>query len=236
MPLDEFVRIEGDKYQLPVVTMQRGERVVVLIGMMHIASPKFFTDVEVKLLKFERAGYKILYEFLDPDVWAASPEEKVALQEKRGKIVEALKPYGLTYQTAAISLRQSWVSADISEKEWQKDPQSHRSSVSNILESLDKLIEDPQPYLKQIEMGLRSAHEYVNSFVSSPTGAFVLSFRDRAGVTKILEHVCVSNVATYWGAAHVPGFVRILEENGFKIVFVDWLAGLASANLQGARV
>jgi hypothetical protein len=71
---------------------------------------------------------------------------------------------------------------------------------------------DPEWLIRQmIEM---SDNEIVQERATQTTS---VTERDKYAVSKFLEYVTNQPIVSFWGAYHLPGMIRLLEEGGFAL-------------------
>lgn len=231
MPLEEFLKSEDGWYSTPIVTLRRAGSSIVLFGMMHFAAREYFDTIRRRLAAYESAGFSVFYEYIDPDLWEATPEEKEHLKEKRRALAAALQDYGMSYQGDSIPTEASWLSADISEKDWRDSGHRLRNGVQALSQWLDKMIQRPRESLLKLRNDLESADARVAAIRDNPDAAFIVDARDRVAAARLLEHMPKS-CALFWGAAHLPGIAGLLEKEGFSIdPEIEWIRALSLAHI-----
>ncbi|QQR64482.1 hypothetical protein IPH92_02835 [Candidatus Kaiserbacteria bacterium] len=205
MQLDTELRIEQNKVLLPFITLKIGNKTIIIIGMLHVASRAYFEVVLSRLNSYESAGFKILYEDIE-SVPSAS-------QENLDNLLKGLEMYGLYSQLSFIQPKTSWVSADVSPEEMVKNfPQ-----VEDYAENM----KNPEKYLQEILLP-----ELRGSGPEIPNIEFVINTRNQSAVNAILKHIENGNVATYWGCAHMPGMIHLLEQSSFTIKSIEWIEAI----------
>ena len=211
MHLDTELRIEHDKVLLPFISLEREARTVVVIGMLHVASRVFFEDILSRLDAYESAGFQILYEDIE-----SVPSTS---QESLDHLINGLEAYGLYSQIRCIQPKTSWASADVSIEDMRENfPQEGDD---------DENMKDPKKYLHEILIP-----ELQGIGPEIPNMGFVIDSRNESAVETILKYAEHGNVVTYWGCAHIPGIIHLLEQSSFSINSIEWVEAINLENLK----
>lgn len=225
MKLEQIVRVERNRVSLPMVTLTRQKRQVVLIGMLHIASPRFFKFVMSRLCSYEQSGFRILYEAIDPHLKLESGLiEKKYLQKrleyKRDVLFRRLKTFGLAYQSDHVQPKPTWDSADFTSDDWKRKNidviPKNRAEVNR----LDRRIDHPEIFVRLFIKGLRNMSP--EQLDKMKFGEVIVGQRNEVAVSAMLDHAKYGNVATYWGTGHLPGMINLLSEAGFAVEKIEW--------------
>ncbi len=219
------------------------KQIVLLIGMTHIAEKAYFEDI-YNIAKFleEKGRYKILYEFV-----RIKPEEVETLDPIEKEFHEQLLVYRSSHQkiAEAMSLQYqfdtdlvfyalpSWICNDVEGKVFFQKFIKEGMMVASEAEKVEKLIEKTsRPAIQWL----------VNKMFSEAAATFlvakimcriipskkkflglILDWRNEIAARGILEEIRKgNNVVSIWGAAHLPGIGKLLEEKGFVKISVDW--------------
>ncbi len=211
---------ENGRVSVPVVTLARRRRQVVLFGMSHIATPDFFSAVLSRLETYEKNGHRVLHEYMDPAVIARDSRAQQLhkrLEFKDKKLRKSLRRFGLAYQSDIIKPRDTWLPADMDSKRFFK---SVPWIMPTRVKSCDHLIGHPNILVKSI-IRLYSNQDGVP--LSSLDVSVIRDERDGVAVTNIVATAQHANVATFWGAAHIPGITTaLIQEHGFSVVEEEW--------------
>ncbi len=231
MKLNEIIHIVDGHLQLPVITLAKKKRRVVLIGMMHIAPLVFFAEVSRRLFEYERAGYQVLREAIDPEPNLGSSDARrmhKRLMFKMAKLVRRLRDLKIGSQTDRIPIQATWVSSDMATDQICREVPSlyNIDEMIRRIARFDYAIENPKRWVKQavIEPILRGV-EYEPHPV-------IVNRRDEIAATSIIRHAEHDNVATYWGAAHIPGISQRLLDAGFTVESTDLLPTFALSDYE----
>lgn len=213
----------------PRVTCTRGTRCVLVQGMVHIAPPTFFSEIEADLLARESDGWRILHEGSGgKELRAFLDQEQEGSQETPGSqgmmtayfrtITAAhheLTKQGLSMQSFIMKGRDSWISADFS-------PEEFRRLCPELIEQIAELTPDEFVSVGKrmpIHVAQRSSEEDSSMRKDMPSN--ILIARNKRAVRTILRTVDHASVAIHYGAMHVDGIVAGLVANGFKVANIE---------------
>ncbi len=206
MNTHEKLRIEDGWVIVPMVTMKRGERKIVLIGMLHVATMLFFETIMNRLIAYEKAGFQILYE----EIENIPSAEKSTLD----LLFEGLKKYDLYSQLDYIHIRPSWKSADVD----QNFNENKDNNSNDIQETFDDAMLDPEKYIDTLLLP-----QLENPFLKIPNAEMVIDRRNKLATSIIIDYAKNANVATYWGCSHIPGMIDLLIQHEFEIDTTEWI-------------
>ena len=235
MEFSQLFRVENNYVLMPTITMQRGKRIVVIMGMTHIASPQFYEEVTNRLQAFEKIGFKVLYEHVDSFLCLSpsSPEEKQfqrCVADKLDELNKRLKVFGLGYQTYYLLPLPHWISADMTGDVLMSRVQSVATANRSQTIFFDEALADPEKFVRKI------AAQFINPprFIKVPT--VVVDERDAIASKAILSHAADMNVVTYWGLYHLPGMSKLLADAGFVTKKIEWAPAFNLPRLKAERV
>ncbi len=228
--LEKLMIVQDGMFCTPIVTMVREQRVIVLVGTVHLGTPVYYSQIQSKLDNLERLGYCTTHEsanwYSDQSaVYSAvyegrSPEWIAAYKESQLAMKGALAFFGFVEQVNALTPRPSWVFTDPSAIEVVKDLMQHVT-----LENLQKTITDPLKFARRfisIAMGVcqrRSQGVPLNEEVAVKVRAYE---RDVDAISGILQFVGDKNVGSCWGVNHLKGMISALEESNFIVTSIEW--------------
>lgn len=214
MKFQEIIRNEQNQITVPIITLRRGERSVILMGMIHVASEDFFKTVVSHLNTYEEAGFQILYE----EVEAIPSAEKQTLD----LLFKGLQKYKLYSQLDYLRPNASWKSADLTQvmsTNFDDDSTQEESNIDDM--------SSPEKYIRNILLP-----QLENPSLDIPGFEMVINRRNEFAVRAILDCVEKTDVATFWGCAHMPGMIDLLGQVGFQIDKIDWIKALNIGNLK----
>lgn len=214
MKLEEIIRNEQNQITVPIITLKRGERSIILIGMIHVASEVFFKTVVSTLNKCEEAGFQILYE----EVEGIPSAEKQTLD----LLFNGLQKYGLYSQLDFLQPHDSWKSADLSQA-----MDINFDNGSSHEENDDDDMRSPEKYIRNILLP-----QLENPSMEIPDFEMIINQRNEFAVRAILECAEKEGIATFWGCSHLPGMINLLEQAGFQIDKMEWINALNIGNLK----
>lgn len=228
------------KLQTPIVYYENPQtnRVVVFIATFHYADAAYYAAIQEVIDSLK--GYKVLYEGVGKlsskeELSLTMVEQKIA--EEFNKAFQAMEKIGsimeLTNQRDGLAYNDSWLNTDMSMyhmiwKFGQKDLNLLERSP-NFEELLDDKMEHgiarwlinillnravPLAVILNILMFFSKNNRDVRSLV--------LDARNEIAIDAIFKNLIDGNVATIWGAGHLPGIEKILVNQGFREVRRDW--------------
>lgn len=217
---------------------QTGKKVV-LIGMMHIGNQEYYQEVQ-KLVD-SLSGYKILYE----GIKKLNEEEISKLSPKEVKIFKKIEKNMNNRSVMATLLRiqdqkkgllydSHWICTDMTLFEFIK--RLSESKTDSMFTSEPRLPKKLAKFEKLLFAwmfdlalerisGIMVLAKFFGLFSNKERSLEKLIVHDRniIAINAILEQVKDSNVASIWGAAHLPGMVKELKKDGFSQEKKSWL-------------
>ncbi len=228
-----YTRRRFGKIQLPIVTLRENDtgKLVYLIGVMHIAQKKYWD----KLQSFvdARPQATVLYEGIS----RVSEEEKALFGEAEAEIYEGFTQLigvqkefgdliGITYQREGLAYPDSWVRTDLTGSAFIKALAEIPGGVPELF-ALKKLglSARQKPFVRwYIEKIL--GHLPLVSFLGRNRNrkmmSVIIDMRNVVGCDAIIAHRKTADVISVWGGGHLPGMVKILEQNGYEIIDTTW--------------
>lgn len=225
---------------VPTVFLQNPAtgRNVILIGMIHIGKKRFYKKVQKLIDSYP--GHKILYESVGrlttEEEGRLSPDEKKVRDQMTSmfndrKFLQVL--LSLDDQRRGLNYRKTWIRTDIDKFVLLRRFAQARMNfstgprISNRVHlRLKKMPEVDRALSRWVMHKLFMILPLMNLLERGRDLKFldqvILSERNIIGVHGILEHVGDSNIISIWGAAHIPGMVRLLQETGFRKTRVIW--------------
>lgn len=235
----------GGSLQTPVVFYEHPKtgKTVLFIGMTHIADKKYFDKVAKIASGCEKnSNHKILYEHCR---LADSVED---FSEEELKIHNQILAYGRMHQiTADVMGLECQVQTALCKNapsSWINNDLRERSFINALLQKKTCLLENPEAKERLLErmnenvigwLGNKSFNEAAATFLAlkwlcacSPKKArlmeVILDYRNQIAFSEIEKQLNAGySVVNIWGAAHLPGLGKMMEEKGFKKIKQEWL-------------
>jgi hypothetical protein len=237
----EILRLEEDKVLLPILTYQRRDQSVVLVGIMHFAKRNFYDNLASLLEEHEARGYAVLYE-AGEDAAILSLSANFTNNQKR--VFEQIlayyqtaydtwsREYGIFPQARALRVKNTWIRADVSDQELVR-----LSLKSTQEDDLDRLLAFN---LKQARRYAQNPREYLTDYLWAFKAVASQSKerknmrelmqqlprvtqRDKHALSVIMGEVQRRPVITYWGAGHLFGLDEGLRDEGFSLTKTGWV-------------
>lgn len=250
----EFVRyVDGANRQLlqtGVVRYVRGDRIVDLVGAVHLADPSYFDALNTQLAQYEAVLYELVGgEFATRDQREADPEI-ARVQAAHGLINKVL---GMEYQTEGIDYdRENFIHADIDWSQYRELSEARQQSLATLFERAMAVAESEDApafltdeatgnaILNKLVTGLTTGNvaelkravapflseaEVLIERIEGDDGTVLITERNKV-VMDVLGRTLDSglkNVAIFYGAGHLPDLEDRLEEQGFRKEVGVWL-------------
>lgn len=234
------IRNVDGKLQTPIVYYEnpKTKRVVVFIATFHLADAEYYAAIQEVIDSLK--GYKILFE----GIGKLTSEEELALTKVEKMIFDqfinafsAMEKIGqimsLTSQRDGLSYHHSWLNTDMKFnfliwKFGQKD-----LSLLEKSPNFDELFIDEtgikltrwllnNVFNRAVACGVILETLLFFSKNSMDVRRLILDARNEIASEAINKSLRDGNIATIWGAAHLPGIEKSLISQGFKEVRRDW--------------
>lgn len=222
---------------MPIVTMEhpRTKRKVVLFGMIHIGEKEYYQKTHGRVLELEQSGYLILYEMVGKITRAqysrlSKEERKIcnSLVGSRDVMKKAAEIMGISLQKEELPIEKSWINTDIRLSELAKGIANKNASLPDKANMEGDVSKKIKPFIQWflakiiVNLGLISSLPFRGRNNIMVRGEIV-ERRDAIAVKGIVRFP-EQNVATIWGASHLPGIVgRLAKQHGHVIVKVEWV-------------
>lgn len=216
--MPRVMRTTRNSLQAPMEVWTNGSRLIHLIGMSHVADPRFYADTARILAELEEDGAVVYAEgvrYADGTVPGRKILETLVIHEIFGDLV---------HQTIALPNQKRWRNVDLTVEELldhSDDPVALEMLISPNLSVHDRRSATTVGAL------MRPALVPVLSLAGRFAGAgriahehAVLDLRNELVLDAVLaeDHDAV----LIWGAAHLPGMGRILAAAGYELVARTW--------------
>jgi hypothetical protein len=238
-----WIRRAGDRIETPVVFYVHPEtkREVVLITTIHYAEPEYYAGIQ-KLID-ALGNHRILFE----GVGKITEEETTSLTEDERrvlrKIVSSFRLMDVVAVTLSLQKQRDglaypthWINTDVKLIELVRWFAKNKASlIGNVLEPSNANptdVEMPEPpiikWLFDRQLGQIIPIAMVTNviaFFSKPHRLavdYILRQRNEIALAGIEERLRTENVATIWGAGHLPGIDAGLKKLGFREVRRAW--------------
>jgi hypothetical protein len=240
----KIIRVRCRQVQVPSYGLMHPDgRVIVLVGVMHAGDAQFFNDVTSIINNNIDHGYKVLYERIgeidSDETKSLSDSEKEALSQLgvlRDLTQWLVQLTGLTSQFEAIKPSELWVNTDIGAGELVRKlaeanadlfPQGEagmegfRKQEGVIKRFMRFMMRHPR-----IALSVIFAFSKIKRSSNRRSKQIIIDYRNERGIEMSRPHFLKGNVAMIWGAAHLPGLMRLLAAEGYMIQDVKWLTVL----------
>jgi len=224
-----FYNIDRKQYVTNVL-LGRGKQRVKIFGLIHVGNKEFFLETYTELKHLENNGWTITHEVLRDffQVSLSHPIDTEAITLLHEEFEIFCRYHDLCQQSVALPADKTWVSVDINDSEFKNHLSNTilsneeigalksrtRANIENpsdfIRETTERclvLFEDIRPYA----YGLKQAPSYLE---------FLLHTRSDEATKKILNLVASGSeqIATIWGAGHIPRIYQNLTSLGFRML------------------
>lgn len=204
---------------------------MVLLGVSHVAEASFWEEVAALVADKESAGSQVHYEMVENDTGEAM---KLGLDVRR-----FAQAAGMVFQKDGLPYPDHWLRTDMSLSEYL----SH-GNPAKIQKALDRedQNEDDLDLLSSYEglpllarrffvYGMPVLHRlfWLKDHLGGKSSLGIshkitIDARNKIGVDAALS--AESNVVAIWGAAHLPGMGKLLEQAGFIETDRRWLVSV----------
>jgi hypothetical protein len=234
-------RVHDGMYQTPLCEFehpQTGSNIGV-VGVIHLGEQSYFDTVSDYILDREDAGAQVHYEGLKPASKVESVKFKAEAKQAEAManslntmhyvIAEAL---GVQSQGESIDYASSWQNHDIGRVELVRLLGAKGvSRLTQLGDRAEKLEAALSPEL--LAATLRAAFRFTPIFI--PMG-IVLRRHERkilvdhrneialAGIDDTLSEEPDRDIALLWGAGHLPGIGKGLQQRGYRLTDRSWLS------------
>ena len=243
--LKQAIRTTSEGLQTAVVVYSKPDQdqEVVLVGMIHVAEERFFRTVLTMLDAVESLGGAVVYEGVGrptPEQMAGLTQEEAAVFRMFEQMFNAqramAKSAGLVYQKDALPLKDSWINADVPLLETVRQ-MLKRNLVKYMFGMLHGtevrlLVKDDLDPMAEFVADVLFRNVHLMSLLYLPVfllpkvrnmKRLILDERNVAGFQGIMEALkCHDQVISTWGAAHLSGIGKMLEQEGFAVTGTTW--------------
>lgn len=234
--------------QASVHTFRKGNATVTLFAAVHIGDQAYYDDLNKAFEAYE----VVLYEMVKPRDAVPPPPGQLGNGGGINLMQRAMQNVtGLQYQLDIIDYtRPNFVHADM-DFETFADAMSERNEIMRLLlramTSGGQTQTHPDVLLGQFMLAAQDPAEAVNlkrmlarefsnldqmlKVLEGPDGSVLLNERNKAAIEVLNQQLRKgrTNLALFYGAAHVPDLAKRLTELGFEHVGTDWRTAWAIA-------
>lgn len=247
-----YVKCRKNDIFMPTVYLSHPKtgRSIVLIGVMHIGSEAYYKRIEDTLLNLESQKYAVLYEKVlkledeeEPKVLNAQQIEihefLQSLLKDRPTIASALR---IKEQKEALQYSKSAIRTDttmmhlidrlLERKISLKRLREQEKEMRSFFDSPDEIMRDFFKLLMMLQMnlflGACSGISVLSNLITPFFRTFrilesvVLKERNIIALKAIYFHALDTDVVSIWGAAHLPGMIKDLKKQGYRIDKKEW--------------
>jgi hypothetical protein len=228
MKVKDFLQHRNGRLFVPILTLRKGKRRVVIVGVIHLATSQFFERIQALLEEYEAKGYIVLHEAIaDSSSMARRSHSKSIYKKamyKNDTLMDRFEGLGIMYQTRGIHVKSTWVNADQYSETLKRD-RLPRITDDSILKSLDRGLSDVVSVVHNILLPLFDPEHQLN------VSRDLLERRNEYAVEMVLRYTQYSSVITFWGAAHVSGIRAGLETFGYELEEAEWVEAVSRKDL-----
>ena len=231
------IRRNGNTLEMPIVTMEhpRTKRKGVVFGIIHFWDREYYKKTHCRVLDLEQSGYLILYEMVGKITRAQysrlSKEEKkiyrglVGSHHVMKKVAEII---GISLQREELPIGKNWVNTDIRLAELVKRIASKNAGVPEKPNMEGDIPKKIKPFIQWFLSKLIVNIGLITSLTKKDRNEVIVSGeiveRRDAIAIKGIARFPEQNIATIWGASHLPGIVKgLTEQHGHVILKVEWV-------------
>lgn len=249
--MSQYLRRQGRVIQAPQLVyshLATGRRVT-LIGMVHVAEPRFYDEVKVVVANCEANGAvvhaegsgKTLAEEVLTGITEA--EAEVIRELQRGELLKAhrLPLFGWADQNMAmLPYPDSWQFIDLSRLDVIRLTgtdvlmRTYRD-LNNLMDWAETDTKKPHLCRLSIAMGFRkyaSNSRRVQKKLDLPEHRVLVDQRNKVAMAAV--HGSAQDVVLVWGTKHLPGMEEDLREHGFVRVDEFWRTVFQLPSLVGS--
>lgn len=237
---------DGRSLKTPIVFLENPDtgREVVLVGMMHVGGGQYFKDVQGVIDSLSK--HRILFEA----VGKLSAQERKKLNKREKKILNQFETMsknsdifrefiGFQDQRKGLAYDSSWVRTDMDMFALIKKFSHARINPISTGTKKGKL----NKFFKGSDSSDRAITKWLLGYLltllplflilsrlmcfvmrrSRLTYQVIIEERNLIAVNGIARYTEVSNIVSIWGAAHLPGMIKLLGKLGFREVQRKWI-------------
>jgi hypothetical protein len=243
----KYGRRTSNQLLLPILTFRHPdtEHTIRLVGVMHAASAESWADLNQRLRDLDAAGNVTLLEGIrkptDAEMEEAGPELRQRVADLR-YISEATKDFvhalGLTYQHEGLVKPARARNADLTILELARHADSD-AIAKGVVAAKKQGIDVTDDTGAQVASWV--VFQIFATLIGTPIRAFLpaakylpenLVIQERNAIAIGLALQERSDVVLPWGAAHLPGMVKLLRHNGYRRVDTTWRTTLAREDIR----
>jgi hypothetical protein len=208
-----------------IVKWQRGNQVVTLVGMMHVASPRFYRRIRAKIVRLESAGAQVQLEGVrqPPMPAEAYPPAEVELVRRiRGLLPRLHKVFtvaGWGLQTDLLKPEPTWVNTDVDAIEMIRamdDPDEWLDRLEEVLELVEQHERAARvacAIIGRVVFYSGAVRRLLHRIGGKESGA-VIDLRNASAVRAIVA--ATTDVVALWGDGHLDGIGELLRARGYR--------------------
>ena len=249
----------GGRLEAEVATYRNADGVTVdLVSAVHVADKAYFDALSQRFATYDA----VLYEMVKPK-GAAVPGPGAARSDSPISMIQRVikDMLALDFQLDAIDYSAAnFVHADLDAETFARLQEERGESLMGMM--LQSMLEQtlkgqPQggnePTLEELLRALGSPDrprqlklllapqfskmEDIMAGFEGPNGSVLVTERNKAAVAKMLEQIAAGNdhLAIFFGAAHMPGIEKMIEELGFKKTDSNWIVAWDMTGAKGKQ-
>lgn len=225
--MPDFIRATRNALEVPVQTWANDHQTVTLIGMVHLADPRFYTDTAAIIDALEDDGCTIYAEgtsYAD----GATPGIKLLQTLVMHEVFT-----DLVHQSIALPRLERWRNVDLTVEqmlEAAEDPVGMRKLLTSGFPVTDRSATTTiAALLRPAITPLLAATAMVVGTGVVKNEATILTARNQHVMDAVLT--AGHDAALVWGTAHLPGMGEILTGAGFRLESTSWRPAMAKRRL-----
>ena len=223
----KYIRKTKEGVELATLRMESPQgRSVTLIGVQHIATQESWDRDIATLRQMEADGTHIFLEGVRPVEGTVTDDEwtrVAALAEFAQTSAVLAEVTGLIFQKDAFEAAETtWTPYDVSILDIVRElkPRTVRRIQKISQMDTEALKSQPELVLAILRL-LPSMPGFLSLVLSGDLSKHIVKRRNEYAVEGVLLS-SASDRALYWGAAHLPGMVKLLRERGYNITSEEW--------------
>lgn len=241
-------RYHGDLQASLHTWRHKDGRLIVLIGMFHIADPAFYKQVLLEIESWRQLGANVYYEQVNgpatPEEFAAlNPLERqtlLAIMQKQVSQMEMAHAMGLVMQGEAFQPGDGWTRADVDVRDelplfgYQKMIVTMRASLwfqrklrlpvklptTGAQRARRRWVTRMTPWMTRLSL-LASDRDHLMDL------RVARDHRDILATQALLSAPADAPVVGVWGTSHLPGIGLYLWRAGFELSDIQWFTAVA---------
>jgi hypothetical protein len=212
------------------LTPPPGRPPVLLMNMVHVATPRFFDEVQTRL---GATGVVLMEGIVRETVEPSKSPRRIG-----SDLFDVAGALHLVHQVDSLTLRSHWIKADMGEAEFREmaigEPRGSGPSLRDFQKDVNFEIfrlRRRQPELdaatveERVRTGVarrRFARLIVDSAARKHRRPVVVQVRNRIALRALDARPATETVALCWGFAHGHDYLKALGRRGYRVAKTTW--------------